>query len=364
MIEAISGADRFVTGRRRRKSSSRIARLLGRPTRPDARVARQKWWNRDKGRVRRRSFSDQRATPARVLIAAESHRHVRTGAETRQEPRMHQRRPRRACQPSRPAALRNDRHHRRRRSDGALGGAQSTRGQEKIEAAHRDAAPVDAFKMMVAQGMSEDRRAPRRSRATCRRSRFHVTGGIATGIFGSMGDRIIAKSFLRRAAERGWKDTAERLSGAALAKIGEEIPIRAPTGRARTEPSATPTQQVSDGRRDQSGASAARFATAASCQARAWAARSLPRRARPNNPRAIDGFIGAKGSSTDKRRRPPGLCPAPGQNKPLAAQRPGSGRATERPTTVFETAASRWKNVQFHRPGGQRRSRTRTRPRQ
>lgn len=110
-------------------------------------------------------------------------------------------------------------------TEGALGGAQSEREvKEEIEklpiATLRQS---DAFKMMVAQGMSED--AARHALARDMGVRAFVTGGIATGIFGGMGDRIIAKSFLGRAAGGGWKDTAKRLGGAALGEgLAEEIP--------------------------------------------------------------------------------------------------------------------------------------------
>lgn len=110
-------------------------------------------------------------------------------------------------------------------TEGALGGAQSEREvKEEIEklpiATLRQS---DAFKMMVAQGMSED--AARHALAKDMGTRAFVTGGIATGVFGGMGDRIIAKTFLGRAAGASFGTKLKRI-GAAFAGEGlaEELP--------------------------------------------------------------------------------------------------------------------------------------------
>lgn len=110
-------------------------------------------------------------------------------------------------------------------TEGLLGGAQSEREvKQEIEKLPLETLrQSDAFKAMTAQGMSED--AARKALATDLGARAFITGGIATGIFGGMGDRIIAKTFLGRAEGAGLKDLAKRLAGAGLGEgLAEELP--------------------------------------------------------------------------------------------------------------------------------------------
>ncbi|MCW2284937.1 hypothetical protein M2323_002936 [Rhodoblastus acidophilus] len=110
-------------------------------------------------------------------------------------------------------------------TEGLLGGAQSEREvrQEIEKLPFETLRQSDAFKAMTGQGMSEE--AARKALATDMGARAFITGGIATGIFGGMGDRIIAKTFLGRAEGAGLKDLAKRLAGAGLGEgLAEELP--------------------------------------------------------------------------------------------------------------------------------------------
>lgn len=110
-------------------------------------------------------------------------------------------------------------------SEGALGGAQSEREvRDEIEKLPIETLrKSDAFNALTHQGMSDD--AARQSLARDMGTRAFVTGGIATGIFGGMGDRIIAKTFLGKEGGKGIADTLKRLGASGLGEgLAEELP--------------------------------------------------------------------------------------------------------------------------------------------
>jgi hypothetical protein len=109
--------------------------------------------------------------------------------------------------------------------EGGLGGAQSEREvREEIEKIPLDTLrQSEAFKALTAQGVSED--AARQARAKDLGTRAFVTGGLATGLFGGMGDRVIAKTFLNSLGKQGWKSIAAKLSKSAVGEgLFEEAP--------------------------------------------------------------------------------------------------------------------------------------------
>lgn len=111
-------------------------------------------------------------------------------------------------------------------SEGALGGAQSAREvRDEIEKLPIETLrQSDAFNALTQTGMSDE--AAKQALARDLGTRAFITGGIATGAFGGMGDRIIANTFLKNIGKSGGaKGLATNLAKSAAGEgIAEELP--------------------------------------------------------------------------------------------------------------------------------------------
>lgn len=328
VMKAISEADKFVTGKTTKEIFEQNRKAVEAAYSPKMRESlAKKWWNQDKGEFGD-AFSDWRAYAGAVLQSLPESI-ATSGPALKLAKGAYALNIARGATPAVAAArAATVATVAGAVTEGALGGAQSEREvKEKIEklpiATLRQS---DAFKMMVAQGMSED--AARHALARDMGVRAFVTGGIATGIFGGMGDRIIAKSFLGRAAGGGWKDTAKRLGGAALGEgLAEEIPQSVLQQVAQNEAvrHADPNKSLMDDVINQGlgGAVAGGIMGAGMGGA-------FHRATRDTEQPAIDDFIRRKGEFDDASDAARRALPAPGQNA-AAGERSGPDQSAGRP---------------------------------
>lgn len=115
-------------------------------------------------------------------------------------------------------------------TEGTMGGADSARNvRQKIEAIPRDQlAQSDAVKAMVQGGMSQDEAIKALTEDAA--SQAFLTAGVATGMFGGMGDRALAK-IIGEGVSGG---IARRIAtGAAKGFVGEGLLEEAPQGAAQ-----------------------------------------------------------------------------------------------------------------------------------
>lgn len=134
-------------------------------------------------------------------------------------------------------------------SEGALGGAQSSREvRDKInELGYPVLNQSDAFKALLANGMTPEQ--AKSQLADDSATRAFITAGVATGIFGGMGDRAIAKLFTEAV---GGSVVKRSLRGFGLGALGEgvaeELPQSALQQVAQNEAirQANPNQSLSE----------------------------------------------------------------------------------------------------------------------
>ncbi|WP_051949119.1 PLxRFG domain-containing protein [Methylosinus sp. PW1] len=135
-------------------------------------------------------------------------------------------------------------------SEGALGGAQSAREvRDEIEKIPLETLQKsDAFNALKQTGMSDE--AAKQALARDLGTRAFVTGGIVTGAFGGMGDRIITDTFLKNIGKSGGaKGLAANLAKSAAGEgLAEELPQSALQQLAQNEAvqKADPNKQLMD----------------------------------------------------------------------------------------------------------------------
>lgn len=135
-------------------------------------------------------------------------------------------------------------------TEGALGGAQSSREvRDEIEKLPFETLKQsDAFNALKQTGMSDE--AARQALARDFGTRAFITGGLATGLFGGMGDRVIAKTFLENIGKGGGaKALAANLAKSAAGEgLAEELPQSALQQLAQNEAvqKADPNKSITD----------------------------------------------------------------------------------------------------------------------
>lgn len=225
VVSAISEADKYLTGKSTEEIFKANQKAINEAYSPKMRESLQKkWWDQEKGAFGD-AFSDWRAYAGPILQSLPETL-ISSGPALKAAKGAYAVAIMRGATPAEAA---------KRAAtiatiagaaiEGGLGGAQSEREvREEIEKIPPETLrQSEAFKALTAQGMSED--AARQALARDLGTRAFVTGGLATGAFGGMGDRVIAKTFLNSLGEQGWKSIAAKLGKSAVGEgLFEEAP--------------------------------------------------------------------------------------------------------------------------------------------
>lgn len=110
-------------------------------------------------------------------------------------------------------------------AEGALGGAQSSRAVRESVLEMKDDVlnQSEAYQALIGSGMSPDE--AKKTLADDLATRAFITSGVATGLFGGMGDRALAKIFTEQIANSAVKNAAKGFAKGAVAEgVFEELP--------------------------------------------------------------------------------------------------------------------------------------------